>query len=51
MLIQIIRERLFPDLKKKIYSILIEIDDKKLFDFIDRIYIELLNFDPDVIDI
>ena len=51
VLIQIIRERLFPDLKKRLYAILTEIEDKKLFDFIDRLYEELLSFDPDVIDI
>lgn len=41
-------EKLFPTLKEKLYDILIENEDKKIQDFIDRIYGELLSADPDV---
>ena len=48
VLILIIREKLFPDLKKKIYNILLENRDKKIQEFVDRIYEDLLTTDPDL---
>lgn len=41
-------EKIRPGLKEKLYDILIENQDKKLQQFIDKIYGELLSSDPDV---
>lgn len=42
------RDKTRPKLRQKLYEILIQSHDKKLKDFIDKIYEELLECDPDV---
>ena len=48
VLILIIQEKMFPDLKKRIYSILLETTDKKIQEFVDKIYENLLVTDSDL---
>jgi len=48
VLILIIQEKIFTDLKKKIYAILLENTDRKIQEFIDKIYEDLLVTDPDL---
>ena len=43
-----IQEKIFTDLKKKIYAILLENTDRKIQEFIDKIYEDLLVTDPDL---
>ena len=42
------RDKTRPTLRQRLYEILIQSHDKKLKDFIDKIYGELLECDPDV---